>query len=134
MLGIVGVALSQTSSVGFAAAASSSVGVVNWQTLVVQHPDMQSIKATMENEIAMAKKDFEDKSKTLDQQKQQQLYLQIQERLANKERELMVPMMNKINDSIKKVADAKGLTVVVDKQGVIYGGTDITDEVVKSYK
>ena len=39
VLGILGMALSQTTSVGSAAAANSGVGVVNWQSLVVQHPD-----------------------------------------------------------------------------------------------
>ena len=33
---------------------------------------------------------------------------------------------------IKKVADKKGLSVVVDKNTVVYGGLDITDEVSKA--
>ena len=33
---------------------------------------------------------------------------------------------------VKKVADKKGLAVVVEKSTVVYGGTDITDEVAKS--
>ena len=33
----------------------------------------------------------------------------------------------------KKVADAKGLTIVVEKSNVVYAGQDITDEVTKSY-
>ena len=34
--------------------------------------------------------------------------------------------------SHKKVADKKGLSVVVDKNTVVYGGLDITDEVSKA--
>ncbi len=135
VLGILGMALSQTTSVGSAAApASSGVGVVNWQSLMVQHPDMANLKTSMDAEIATAKKEFEEKAKTLNQEEQQRYYMQLQERLANKERELMVPIMDKINAGIKKVATAKGLSVVVDKQSVIYGGTDITEEVIKGYK
>ena len=59
-------------------------------------------------------------------------YQQLQERLANKEKELMDPLMKSIEEAIKKVADKKGLSVVVEKQTVIYGGVDITDEVAKS--
>ena len=40
--------------------------------------------------------------------------------------------MGKIEAAIKKVADKKGLAVVVEKSTVVYGGTDITDEVAKS--
>ena len=134
VLGILGMALSQTTSVGSAAAANSGVGVVNWQSLVVQHPDVATLKTSMDTEVATAKKEFEEKAKTLNQEEQQRYYMQLQERLANKERELMVPIMDKINAGIKKVATAKGLSVVVDKQSVIYGGTDITEEVIKGYK
>ena len=134
VLGILGMALSQTTSVGSAAAANSGVGVVNWQSLVVQHPDMATLKTSMDTEVATAKKEFEEKAKTLNQEEQQRYYMQLQERLANKERELMVPLMDKINAAIKKVATTKVLSVVVDKQSVIYGGTDITEEVIKGYK
>lgn len=41
-------------------------------------------------------------------------------------------MLKSIEASIKKVADKKGLSVVVDKNTVVYGGVDITDEVAKS--
>lgn len=134
ILGIAGVAFTQT-SVGFASqATASAIGVVNYQALVVQHPDMQILKAAMDNEIASAKKEFEGKAASMPQEEQQKYYMQLQERLANKERELMTPLMDKINAAIKKVADTKGLSIVVDQQGVVYGGTNITDEVIKSYK
>lgn len=44
----------------------------------------------------------------------------------------MDPLLKDINDTIKKIADKKGLKVVVDKATVVYGGTDITDEVAKA--
>ena len=134
VLGILGMALSQTTSIGSAAAPTSGVGVVNWQSLVVQHPDMVALKASMDTEVTAAKKEFEEKAKELNQEEQQRYYMQLQERLANKERELMVPLMDKINATIKKIATTKGLSVVVDKQSVIYGGTDITEDVIKAYK
>jgi len=44
-------------------------------------------------------------------------------------------LSKKITDDLKaaitKVAQAKGLTLVVDKIAVLYGGVDITDEVIK---
>ena len=42
----------------------------------------------------------------------------------------MDPVLKKIETTIKKVADKKGLSVVVDKNTVVYGGLDIfADEV-----
>ena len=132
ILGIVGISLSQ-SSIGHAAPANNSaVGVVNYQMIVVSTPDMDGMKTAMQTEIDNAKKEFDEKAKDLPDAEKQRYYAQLQERLAQKERELMAPVLDKINATIKKVADSKGLTIVVDKQAVLYGGSDITDEVVKA--
>ena len=72
------------------------------------------------------------KSKTMNDTEKQRYYQQLQERLSNKEKELMDPVLKKIETTIKKVADKKGLSVVVDKNTVVYGGLDITDEVSKA--
>ena len=115
------------------AAASSNVGVVNNNMLFNQHPEVAQAKTKMEAEYEQAKKDFESKSASMNDQQKQEYYQQIQQRLQNKERELLGPIFDKINAAVKKVADAKGLTIVVEKSNVVYGGQDITDEVIKSY-
>ena len=38
-------------------------------------------------------------------------------------------MEDKINGAVKTVAEKRGLTLVVEKAAVIYGGTDITKDV-----
>ncbi|WP_093796957.1 OmpH family outer membrane protein [Sporomusa acidovorans] len=49
--------------------------------------------------------------------------------MEQKHLELLKPITDKINAAIKEVADAKGLSVVVGKNVVIYGGVDIIQEV-----
>lgn len=133
VLGIVGLSLSQ-SSIGHAAPANNSaVGVVNYQMIIVSTPDMDAYKTNMQAEIDNAQKEFDEKAKDLPDQEKQRYYTQLQERLGQKDRELKAPILDKINAAIKKVADSKGLTIVVDKQAVIYGGVDITDDVIKSF-
>ena len=39
--------------------------------------------------------------------------------------------MKSIDAAVKKIADNKGLAVVIAKDAVVYGGQDITDDVVK---
>lgn len=118
--------------VASAAASESAIGVVNYQMLVAQSPDLQSVRAAMKTEIDSAQKDFDEKSKTMNDSEKQRYYVQLQERVANKEKELMEPVLKKVEENIKKVADKKGLAVVVDKSTVIFGGVDITDEVAKA--
>ena len=86
----------------------------------------------MQKAIAETRREFDNNSKNMNDDEKERYYKQMQERLATKEKDLMDPLLNGINDTIKKIADKKGLKVVVDKSTVIYGGTDITDEVAKA--
>lgn len=119
-------------SVAQAAASESAIGVINYQQVLSQAPDLQKVRETMQNEIQAAQKDFDEKTKGMNDQEKQRYYDQTRERLANREKELMDPVIAKIEAAIKKIADKKGLSVVVDKQTVVYGGVDVTDEVAKA--
>jgi outer membrane protein len=133
MLGVVGLTLSQTGGKIAAAASSNSsnIGVVNHQLLVSQHPDMAKAQTDMQAEVESAKKDFETKSASMNDKEKQDYYAQVQQRLTVKQQELINPVLDKVDAAIKAVADAKGLSVVMDKANVVYGGVDITDEVGK---
>lgn len=119
------------SNVAQAAASESAIGVVNYQMLVAQSPELQNVRTSMKAEIESAQKDFDEKSKSMNENEKQRYYVQLQERIGNKEKELMEPVLKNVEAKIKKVADKKGLSVVVDKSSVIFGGVDITDEVAK---
>ncbi len=133
VLGVIGIAVStQTGKTNIASASgSSNIGVVNHQLLVSQHPDMAKAQETMQAEVDQAKKDFESKSASMNDKEKQDYYMQVQQRLSLKQQELIAPVFDKVDAAIKAVADAKGLTVVLDKSNVVYGGQDITDEVTK---
>lgn len=115
-----------------AAASESAIGVVNYQMLIAQSPDLKGVDDAMKTEIETAQKDFDEKSKDMNEAEKRSYYTQIQERLQNKQKELMDPVLKNIEATIKKVADKKGLAVVVEKSTVVYGGVDITDEVAKA--
>ena len=132
MLGVVGIAVSQSGkSTASAASNSSNVGVVNQQMLVSQHPEMAKAQAAMQAEVEKAKADFEAKSAKMNDKEKQDYYAQVQQGLGLKQQELINPVLDKVEAAIKAVADAKGLSVVMDKSNVVYGGLDITEEVGK---
>ena len=130
LFGVAGLAVTQTTHVASAAPASN-VGVVNYQMVVQQHPDLAKVQTAMQAESEAAKKEFDAKAASLGDKEKQEYYMQLQQRLQLKNQELMVPLFSKVDAVIKEVADAKGLSVVVDKGAVIYGGQDITDDCVK---
>ncbi len=132
VLGVFGIAVSQ-SGTGYAAAAgtASNVGKVNYQRLWNESPEVAKLTETMKSEYAQAQKDFEEKSKTMNDKEKEAYANQLRERLTLKEQELKVPVLSNIDAAVKAVADAKGLAVVLDVNNIVYGGQDITDDVVK---
>lgn len=133
VLSVVGLAVSQSGSVGHAAA-SSNVGVVNYDMLVSQHPDYATAQKTFEAEVEQAKKDFEGKAASMNDKEKQEYYMQLQQRLQLKKAELLGGVNDKVTAAVKAVADAKGLAIVIDKSNVVYGGQDITEDVIKKFK
>jgi len=130
LIGLVSLVILPVNQV-YAATGTSTVGVVNFQLLLSQHPDTAAAQTTMQAAIATAKTDFETKSATMNDQDKKAYYQQLQQNLQNQEQELLKAISDKIIAVVKEVADAKGLTIVVDKGVAVYGGFDITDEVLK---
>ncbi len=130
---VVALALTQ-SGTGIANAASSSVGVVDYRQIAQQHPQLQSANAEFQKAVQDAQKEFEQKSANMSDQEKADYYQQTQQRLQQKNQELMDPIKESIDEAIKKTAEAKGLSVVIDKSAVAYGGTDITQDVVSKLK
>ena len=91
VLGCFALTLTQSgvNSVASAASSESAIGVVNYQMLLSQVPDLQNVQTSMKQEIDNAQKDFDEKSKTMNDTEKQRYYQQLQERLSNKEKELM---------------------------------------------
>ena len=126
---VVAIALTQ-SGTGVASAAGSNVGVIDYRQVMSQHPDLNNIEQQMQNAIADVKREFEEKSVGMNDQEKADYYQQSQLRLQQKQQELVGPVEQSIEDTIKKVADNKGLSVVIEKSSVIYGGQDITQDVI----
>jgi outer membrane protein len=60
----------------------------------------------------------------------QRIYQQFNAQAAAKQREIFGPLLARAQTAIAAVAADKGLSVVVDKSIVIYGGLDITQDVI----
>ena len=67
VLGCFALTLTQSGfgSTASAAAKESAIGVVNYQMLVSQSPELANVRTAMQNEIATAQKDFDEKSKAM---------------------------------------------------------------------
>jgi outer membrane protein len=131
ILGVVGVIGFNINPAYAAGDTSAVVGVVNYQLLLSQHPDAAVAQKTISEAAAQAKKDFDAQSSNMNNQAKQDLFQKLQLGLEQKSQALLGPINDKVMAAVKSVAAAKGLTVIVDKSNILYGGQDITDEVMK---
>ena len=126
---VVALALTQSGSGIASAASSSNVGVIDYREVMSKHPDVNSLNTQMQQAVADAQKEFQEKSANMSDQEKSDYYQQTQQRLQQKQQELFDPIQKSVEASVKSVAEAKGLTVVLDKSSVVYGGQDITQDV-----
>ncbi|MEN6411327.1 MAG: OmpH family outer membrane protein [Veillonellales bacterium] len=110
---------------------ASPVGFVDYLYLINHHPDTPKANEALKAEQDQDKQQFTEKSANLSDQDKQALDRQLGQQIEQKRLELLKPITENINAAIKEVADAKGLSVVVGKNTVIYGGTDITQDVLQ---
>jgi outer membrane protein len=65
---------------------------------------------------------------------QQRVQMQFQQEFADKQRELVGPLFDRTQLAIASVAANRHLSIVVDKRIVVYGGQDITSDVINLFK
>ena len=128
---IAGLAIMQTGN-PVNAAPSSNIGVVDTSKIIT--PDNQDA-VEGQKQIQQAgddmQKQFEQQSANMDDQQKQELFQKMQGELATKRQELFKGLKDKVDTAVGNVAQTKGLSLVVEKSVVLYGGTDITDQVTK---
>lgn len=114
-----------------AAPAGSTVGYVDFLYLVTQHPDAAKANEGMKAEQDALQKEFAAKSVNLGDKEKQELDRQLGQQLEKKRLELIKPISDKVVAAAADVAAVKGLSIVIGKNEVVCGGTDITAEVLQ---
>lgn len=116
-------------------AADDKVGFVDDMAVLRQYPKFveaqKQIDESAKRKSDTAKAAF-DKEK--DQKKKAQIVQNMQLEMRNEEARIMNPILKEINDTIEKVAQQKGITIVLNKALIYYGGVDLTDDVVTALK
>ena len=116
-------------------AAGAKLGFVDGDKVLREYPRFvaaqKQLAQTAERKEAAAHAAF-DKEK--DEAKKNKIVQNMQREMAQEEEKLMKPILKTVNDTVKKVAQQKGVSVVVNKNLVYYGGIDLTADVVSALK
>ncbi|QDR83422.1 OmpH family outer membrane protein [Sporomusa termitida] len=110
------------------------VGYVDRQQVFAGYPGIQDLLNRIQAMRAEAQIDYDANAKDLPPAKKQAYSDKLSRQQAQREDELMKPVGDKIEASIKAVAEEKGLTAVLDAATIVYGGTDITADAIAKVK
>ena len=131
-LGIVGIALTQ-SQIGHAAPQASGIGYVDVGRAIQSHPNTANAQSELQREFETLQREFEERARNMNDRERHQYSMQLQQRLQQKEATLFGAIQTNIEEVVRRVATARGLTIVVTSDIVIFGGTDITDDVIRGF-
>ena len=112
------------------ASPTSDIGVVDQQE-VLKNNQMVAMEyqKKLQETANQTKKDFDTKAEGLSDEEKEKLYADMSQEFNEKRVAIEKDMKDRIEGVVKSVASKKGLSLVVEKSAVIYGGTDITKEV-----
>ena len=116
-------------------AAEDQVGYVDARGVLQQFSKFQQAPKQLDElgkkKSNAAKAAFDKES---DEKKKSDIVQNLQLEMREEEAKLMNPVLKEVNDTIAKVAKQKGITIVINKALVYYGGIDLTQDVANALK
>ena len=116
-------------------AAEDKVGYVDDMGVLQQFSKFQQAQKQLDElgkkKSNAAKAAFDKES---DEKKKSDIVQNLQLEMREEDAKLMNPVLKEVNDTIAKVAKQKGITIVINKALVYYGGIDLTQDVANALK
>lgn len=78
-------------------------------------------------------REYEKRAEKLSPSEREALQRELTARLEAFKEQTMAPLYQKVTASVNEVSKANGISLVLDKQNVMYGGRNITDSVVETF-
>ncbi|HEX6972730.1 MAG TPA: OmpH family outer membrane protein [Limnochordia bacterium] len=87
------------------------------------------IDEPLRKETERLQAEFDERSKDLEDAEKRQLFDEYQRQLQSKQAEMVEALLPRIEEAIERVAGERGVRFVLDKKVVLFGGTDLTQDV-----
>lgn len=116
------------------AKAAGEPGYVNLQAVFAAHPEVTAAGQNIQAEQQKAQQEYNLQATNLEDKDKAALERELNQRLAKIQMEIMQPIRDSVVKAIAKVAKAKGIGYVVKSEEMLYGGTDLTKDVIEIIK
>jgi len=109
---------------------SFSIGYVDMQRALDNHPRKASSERALQEFFQAKQREFQERAKSLGPVQRQELDRQLQQEFVQKREELLSGLDKDIRTAVEKVSRDRGVSFVLDRAVVLYGGVDLTDAVI----
>ncbi|MCX7795654.1 MAG: OmpH family outer membrane protein [bacterium] len=143
IIGIVGVALWGLSIPKYGLALDTlKVGYIDINKVLENHPKIEKAKKDINDFAIKARADYQkqldeavkNKTATEAQQLKTEYEVKLNQVVAQKQQEILRPILDDIRSVIRDIAKKKGIDIVLREEVVVVGGVDLTEDVVKAIK
>lgn len=116
--------------------ADAATGIVNVNAVLSGNAAFQKAGKTVAAEQQKLQKEYNEKSKDMNDADKKALEQKLNQQLAQKENEVMKPIHDSFKAAVEKAAKAKKIDTVVVPGGIIYGtiSADLTEDVKANMK
>jgi outer membrane protein len=111
---------------------SMTIGYVDMPRALDAHPGKASAEAALRDYAQAQVAEAQQKMKSMSATQKQDLQRQVDQDIFKKRAELLGGLDKDIRTAVEKVAKQQGVSVVLSRDVVLYGGVDLTDQVIKS--
>lgn len=113
---------------------SGKIVYVDLWAIFNAHPDKAVAEIELNQLAQSMQAELEEKAEGLPNDQKQELLREYQSRLTEKEQVIVQEIVDSIKEIIIKIAKEKQVRMVLDKSNVLYGGYDMTEEVIAYIK
>ena len=120
------------SSTALAADQSALVGFVNVQYVLQNYPGIKDVLQQISDEKVRLQNQYNEQAQSLSDADKNAMSANLSQEYNKYENNTMAPVQQKIQKTIAKIAKEHGIQNVVNSNSMLYGGKDLTEEVVKA--
>lgn len=110
---------------------SFAIGVVDMQRALDGHPRKAASERALQEFFQAKQREFAERSKGMTAEQRQLLDRELQQQFLVKRQELLGGLDKEIRATVEEIARGEGVSVVLERSVVLFGGVDLTDKVIK---
>lgn len=110
---------------------SFTIGFTDMQRALDAHPRKAPSERALQEFFAAKQREFAERAKGMTAEQRQLLDRELQQQFIEKRQQLLGSLDADIRSAVEHVAKTEGISIVLERAVVLFGGVDLTEQVIK---